>query len=539
MIDTNYQINPSPDSNSNNNNNDLIQIDPTHHLTFGQPPEIQSIAFHPDGQRAFVHMHGESVNAWSVAVYLWPEIIGFLTLLVIVIAYKFIMHIVHNPRQTDHYYCRSCNYDVTDKVKTLDSPINEVVDDDDNDNDNENDPNRCPECGLDITKKTPIPGRTKTQRLGPVLIIATLFISPYIALWGNNVPRHNNLSHWLNWPSEKLLNLSSQPQYSWLQKFVQNGDIVRELNLQTGQWNRTVCARSSNTYFNMTLSPSGDHLYLESPNRAGIDRINTKTGRTTLTLQLPNQTRYPLNSPVVLHRADNQEVVWVYGLNMKTQENILWRWDLQSNSYNKLIVETAYQYQPGFSIEREYRPINDGPDTGTWLSIPTFMEAFNSKTYKLRVFDSKGVQLREIDLGQIINSTSVAEVIPQGRYAYVTNNLGNAIQRVDLSGIEPVALLRGDVADFGDNISIHPSGRFLFVTSINDGVTVRDMEQAKWITKLNFPPGLFGPQITISPDGNWLAAILQRNATPPEAARGVKYSHDLVIWNVQDIVNEK
>ncbi len=48
------------------------------------------------------------------------------------------------------------------------------------------------------------------------------------------------------------------------------------------------------------------------------------------------------------------------------------------------------------------------------------------------------------------------------------------------------------------------------------------------MARLADPNGLYGAQPSISKDGRWVAAVMQKNISSPQ-----KYGHDLVIWKLE------
>lgn len=115
---------------------------------------------------------------------------------------------------------------------------------------------------------------------------------------------------------------------------------------------------------------------------------------------------------------------------------------------------------------------------------------------------------------------------PDGRHAYVTHELGNAVSALDydepsgsFSTIHTLSTLPEGLAPENTTaeIAVHPNGRFVYVSNRgHDSIAVflRDLESGKLTRMLVAPAGGKNPRhFAISPDGHWLLCAHQDTST--------------------------
>lgn len=497
----------------------LIELNPLHHLTFGEPPEVQGILFHPNGKDVYLHLHGGSIDAWDVCLAFSHWIIGIAIAALLLVLFRIISLRLRRKQLLGRMYCSRCNYDVSEQLSTttnVDGSASDV---------------RCPECGIRCTGRSVISGRSLCRRvLVPSL---TVFLAASL-LGGFLLYREHIVAmarDWRSWPSRRLHTLSQQPRWSWLQQYEVQGVLLQKFNLFGAGEGRLIYAGSSSTHWKVTLSSEGDEAFLLDGE--DLVRVSTRSGAILGRAELPGPFMYELRVPFVVR--EDGESVYFFGMQHDLGLDTLFRWDIASGRVDDVFERQGWvDPERNWPVERTLQRLAPG-GPAAWLSAPTFMEAYNRKEAILYLLDEDGKEVRSIDLGESIDYGAYPAVTADGTRAFFPTTFGNGIRGVDLTTGESLGVLRlpGWAPSHTWCVILSPGGRYLFVA--NDSVWVRDTSTGRWVARLNIPSNLYGIRLCVSPDGRWLGATAQRDPNAAETARGLQYAHDLVIWDLSSL----
>src|SRR5262249_15444485 len=144
-------------------------LSPAHEIAFPNSNQIYSVDFSPDGRTVYCLVDGQSIDLWALAVAHWPEYLGGLLAILVVIYLVFLGRVLGRRQVRDEPHCRRCNYNLIahapDSVKRRSErqlPEPDTL---------------CPECGTDLAKRHPRRGRSTRRRiLVPTSIILVLIL---------------------------------------------------------------------------------------------------------------------------------------------------------------------------------------------------------------------------------------------------------------------------------------------------------------------------------------------------------------------------
>src|SRR5262245_2460498 len=155
---------------------DIAVLEPIHDIPLTRMPFLEAVRFAPDG-RLYVHEMEATLNLWRLAVHYWPELLGGVSALMLVVLAVPILRVLRRPRIVGALHCRRCNYDLTD------TPAGKL----------------CPECGVDPAKRRPVVGRSTRRRLAWPVGMALVVLLLYSGLHLARAPRESWLNEEFNW----------------------------------------------------------------------------------------------------------------------------------------------------------------------------------------------------------------------------------------------------------------------------------------------------------------------------------------------------
>ena len=503
---------------------DMIVIEPAHHLTFDQPPEVRGIMFDPDGVTAYVHLFAEYIDAWNVALRFLPWVLavagGMIVLAMLRIGYTRI----RSGDIAGRFYCRKCGYEL-----------------------GEEDPKSiCPECGTDSKYRSAREG----QRLRRRLVMPVVMVAVSIAICGTLSVTMVVLHAWyedlMSWPSARLTEMASNRGWTYFSTYRQGFDEVRRFDLETGAFGGTVCVRPGRTYTRMTISPDGASLYRAST-EIGIERIAIESGHVINRFRMPADSSFEMDATAVIgHERDGMDAL-VFFLDKDKKRNTLVRWNLETNGREVVFEEPAWINEDGRPIARLLFPVSSETGRG-FLSAPSFVESYNRGVHEFRLLDASGDVVQSFErsaqardpLRSFGRGVEYAVLTPpvvrhDGQRMYSLAGLfGNAIATDNLITGETLGIFIGDITHFGV-LTLALDDRHLLLA--DDDVQVYDLKQERWVATLKAPENpihghLIAPDAFLSSDGRWFAAVYQGQPTATEMAQGVRFTHDLVIWDV-------
>ena len=97
---------------------------------------VMDVAYSPDGNTVYAVTRPDGVSVWEVTVYYWPELLGVVLAITILLFALLVLRVHRRPRRMGLAYCRKCNY-----------CLSSVSSD------------RCPECGAIHARRAPVLGR--------------------------------------------------------------------------------------------------------------------------------------------------------------------------------------------------------------------------------------------------------------------------------------------------------------------------------------------------------------------------------------------
>ncbi len=208
-----------------------------HPVNIPHSTDLLEVTFAPQGDTLYVAANSEVVNLWSICVFHWPEILGGLLALILLVCTWRLVRIVRRPRIEGRVYCGRCNYDVTDAPPT------------------------CPECGRDLEAKPARPGKTRLRRSIPTIVIVLVTCLLYAMPWAMNVGRQwPAVAGWFQWDSAEAVTWIQDRPITRLQPFVRRGTELLAVNPATAEWRRVAFVDlpfAVGNEFDLKISPDG------------------------------------------------------------------------------------------------------------------------------------------------------------------------------------------------------------------------------------------------------------------------------------------
>ncbi len=185
-----------------------IVLEPTETFTLPLDEFPEAVVVDLPRRRAYATTTLVAINIFSIAATLWVET---LVLVVAVPTAWWLRRTLHRPQQVGKFYCRRCNYDLTDLRG-----------------------DRCPECGGALSTAMRVRGRRRWPRLAlaGAIILAT---GSLYASFGRAVPRRIWPERWPAWWSETLDDVAeANAKHQWLIHHSSVLSRVHDLDLDAG-----------------------------------------------------------------------------------------------------------------------------------------------------------------------------------------------------------------------------------------------------------------------------------------------------------------
>jgi hypothetical protein len=225
--------------------------------------KIAEAEFSNDAKTLYLRTDWPIVNVWTILVYLWPELLGGLSAILVLVSLIPLWRLRRRPRIVGAPHCRNCNY----CVRGVESGI-------------------CPECGRPIRR--PIIGRPLRRRIAvPVTLLAVVVLG-YGGLWALRLPRWGSASHWLHWWSISAAEVAKRLDYPYID-FVMSRTRILEVDVQMGQLRRELLTGGGASRMGGFLQPvpGGQTLIVTFGPYDLPTLVDLRSGRIHRRLELP------------------------------------------------------------------------------------------------------------------------------------------------------------------------------------------------------------------------------------------------------------
>ncbi len=485
-----------------------IKIDHAYRISFPESSGVHSAVFSADGKSVFVDVAIQPVDAWGALVYLWPEVLGGVVLIATLLAAFLLVRVARRRRRAGVPYCRKCNYDLTGQSQ-----------------------GRCPECGVETTSVAPVIGRPFMRRVGPMLAIWLVLASGYGAMWAFRLPRSGSASRWLNWPSERLAREADARQIGWLQKWKCSGEKVVEVDLATGKVTRTIAVRTVASYMDMSLTPDGRSVVLAGVQ--GLSLVDVRSGRERAQVHLPGEPMVDVHGEQVLGYSLDGKTAYVHWVGRQDGICGVSAWNLETGAATTIVKTSAYhdpRANGGIYGRRFLRVGREEPPR--FISVPTFMESFGSKSFVVRVHGADGSSEKSFDLGTAVDCSATPAITPDGGSMFLTGQYGHGILGFVPTTGESLGRLNLPMQNAWDTPALNAPGTLLAVPS-HGPIELRDTTKKAWVASLRVPSQLIAPRPGFSEDGKWLLAVCQIYGGPGAMPLS-RNTHELLIWKLPE-----
>ena len=234
-----------------------IIVQPDAVFTYPGDTWIRSIHLAPDGEHIYAHFQVGSVNLWAVLVFHWPEIVGVLFGLMLLVM---LWRLIRRKRIIGQPHCRRYNYLL----------INAHSD-------------RCPECGLLLTPRNRVIGRPQSWRIALAASLLLAITGGYLA-GRARLPREGAVSDWFHWLSPRLYDWAWRNGHQWLHQRKAWLTKIVEIDPSSGRITRTMFRRARGPIMGMQPTRDGDSIVIWTPKE--VAQYSMETGRLLAELSL-------------------------------------------------------------------------------------------------------------------------------------------------------------------------------------------------------------------------------------------------------------
>jgi hypothetical protein len=507
----------------------VIEIQPAHDLTFGDATvsRVQSVVFGADNH-IYATISDTSLNAWSIVVYYWPEVLGAILALVLLTLFVPIIRIARRPQVAGAPHCRRCNYDLS--ASPADGP--------------------CPECGVELARVRPIRGRARRRRLliplGIGVILAVSYASPHVF----GVPRKNRASYAFDWHAPRLAAYARDKSIAWLKRHIEPVSALVEIDPATGRTLRTVRRLEPMPAFRLSLGPDGQTCVTTL--RGGrLGAIDLHTGRIIRTVRRLDGGSAPSTrwgGSCWLHVAGwlDEDSLCVQFLDQMAGTNTLYRWDIRASTLDALAdipVPDSVRSAGGVQtlVKRLLYLVPRSDPILAFEVQDGFGEALSyghTSTIRVRDLGDEGRVVHELEYQFW---SSVAPVFhPHGTSFYIRtwgSPKDMVLWSVDawrvVDTLEAPGFM-GTLQDGPAGLAYDEATNRLYVaTTTPNAVSVRDMSAGQWIAKLWFGfDGLPDDYIALSPDGHWAALAVTATGRFSASPAASRFTSHLVVFDL-------
>ncbi len=485
-----------------------------HRITFPAGATARSAAYAADGKTIFVHLSDTAINVWDVLCYYWPELLGGVCGLVLIVCTLLIRRTLARKRLVGEPHCRRCNY----CLKGAAGP-------------------RCTECGHAIRR--PVIGRPMWRRVLPKFAPVLMIGAAYGWLWAAKTPRSGYVGHWFHWWSPDLHAWSTTAGLAWLTARGQAVDRVIEFDAQSGRTLRTLYTqRYQSSPMEIAITPDGRGLLipLQENNRLAI--IDIASGRVLQTLQPPQGMPAGCWQQVAGFDPRRQLTFVVAGDGTRLVSRLL-AWNTQTGE-SSLLREvsfpglSAYARVAPMAVPRFYRIPHASPDCFLQTPGPEHSITFGARPAIVTI--GGGVQtLDDARWGKFLRSRGEPLIAIGGEWVYLASSFG-VVAYDSGSG----RLVSGLPIPFGHVVreasGLDASRRWLVVnTSTPAGrmhFVIADLGRGQWIGQFNLPKQWSECRSSsIAPDATSLAALGTKQTPSGSGA-------ELVIFDMKSLPHD-
>lgn len=489
-------------------------IRPLHYLPFDGSQEVHDVAFLDEGGRAIVHFHVDAIDLWAVAVFVWPEVLGTLAGLWLLVWLRIAWRRAHRPRRRGVLFCRRCNYELgpQDERERLVAVGG-----------------RCPECGRLITARLLVRGRAQRWRIaGPVAVGLLPGAALGVLVASVGFARLVPAMTWFDLPSQRFSAWTADRGWTWFDRFRWPIDRLEMWDLAAGRRTGVVRVGGGPTNARLCLTGDGSGIIVAGRGRS-LDCLDVATGKRRARLALPAFGRLVSNEHHIVAHPTKPAVVFALLQVDDAREFVLYEWDTVSGASAVVRRLRTHETQSDPWLDfRLARATMDGEPV--LVALATDFSVHYQGLSEVAVLSLSGEIVSTFEFDPAwkpdgsIALPGVPRVFVAGSKTHVAGAelpSGDRIERFGVPGhFWSVFSLASD-----------ESGRLLFVASYDDTIAVRDTQTGEWLPSLIEDTPTYFPQLSISPGGRWVAAVGPRDQG---VALTSASAQDVLVWKLPD-----
>lgn len=443
-----------------------IIIHPDAVFTYPGDTWIRNIHLASDGEHIYVDFHVGSVNLWAVLVFYWPEIVGVLFGLMLLVM---LWRLIRRKRIIGQPHCRRCNY-LLIKAQS----------------------DRCPECGLLLTPRNRVIGRPQSWRIALAASLLLAITGGYLA-GRARLPREGAVSDWFHWLSPRLYDWAWHNGQQWLHQRKAWLMKIVEIDPSSGRVTRTMVQRTRGPIMGMQPTRDGDSIVIWTPTE--VAQYSTETGRLLAELSLEgNPWAYQPCDPLKMMTVDpDGQTVYVALYSGSVQA-----WDLATGHMQEIV-----KLQPrGMSIY-------------IWLQYLAgqnrlaISDSLAQYDFAHRQWDPESRSIVSEFAGTTSGAATGILLTDDGSQLFLTDYAASLVQIRDPDTgtvLDTIDAAMGDLYA----AALSADGRRFFATTWRrqPAIHVCDLVAKRWIAELRGPVTQFHiRQVLLMPDGHTVIAL--------------------------------
>lgn len=475
-------------------------------------PDLHSAIVSGDGMSIYALVEARVVDVgWLLNAQRWfmVNIAGGMAVVVLVV---WIWRAAKRRGLPDRRYCRKCHYDLTAPAGAGGARGAAVE--------------RCPECGSELARRPPVAGRRMWRRIAAPATLLLLVVAACVWYGTDGRKRFSEPFPGGRWGSMRLLGLGELLRITTITNAAGKGDLLLELDLQSGATRRVIATRARRTYWPMAINRSANAVYVTSGN-AGVDLVSVEDGR--VLASLADARASSLTAHYIAGHSADERLVYICAQDAVSTRTDLVEWEWQRGKRRTLASAGAYTAGSNLSPRHFMRVPGEPP---RFLRYPGFSEVFHSKTYVVAVLDASGNQVAFNSYGEEVSTHGPPVFNGDGSMMFLTQHHGYSVKGFETASLAAVGDLMLNEPSPPYGLAMRHDGKLLLLPR-QRSVWVRDILEKKWLAHLHHPADCYAPRsVSFSDDGLVVAAVFQSGGISGAGAKGVSFK--LAVWRLPE-----
>jgi hypothetical protein len=307
---------------------------------------------------------------------------------------------------------------------------------------------------------------------------------------------------------------------------VTRGELLLEIDTQTGATRRTVATRASETYCPIHYNRFAKAVLL-ARGSTRMDLVSVESGRIVASLDVDAVPGLAVSEWSFVTGYDSAGSKAYLDCTDATYTNSwITEWDWRSGATRRIGVTPAGT-APGRPAPRHHAVIPGEPVR--FLRFTDFGEAYHTKHYRLAILNAEGAVVLEKDMGEAVDSMAVPAFSPDGERIYLFSHVGYGLQVLDSHALGHFADIATGLNNRDTYTPVTLDGSFVLVAGY-EGIAACQTGANPSRYALKSPQEAYAAHsIHVSDDGCTVCAVFQSSKGSGGSAG---YVSQLGVWKL-------